>query len=56
MFSRLSYGMMKHCMQERPLQKSRPNSFIEMGPVNRKPKPSNAPLDANYLNKRYVGI
>jgi hypothetical protein len=40
MFSRLSYEMMKHCMQERPIQKNKNNSIIEMGAVKRKPSVS----------------
>lgn len=41
MLSTFSYGIMKHCMQEPPAQKSRPNKFIEMGAVKRTPKCSN---------------
>ena len=56
MLSRLSYGMMKHCIQEPPAQKTRPDRFIEMGAVKRKPQVSTLPTDANYLNKRDVGV
>jgi len=57
MFSRLSYEMMKHCIQERPIQKN--NSIIEMGPVKRKPPVSkdipNKQSRSSHLNKRDVG-
>lgn len=57
MFSRLSYEMMKHCMQERPIQKN--NSIIEMGAVKRKPPVSkdipNKQSRYSHLNKRDLG-
>uniref|UniRef100_A0A6C0D7W4 Uncharacterized protein n=1 Tax=viral metagenome TaxID=1070528 RepID=A0A6C0D7W4_9ZZZZ len=57
MFSRLSYEMMKHCIQERPIQKN--NSIIEMGAVKRKPPvskeiPNNKQIRCSHLNKRDV--
>ena len=56
MLSRLSYGMMKHCIQEPPVQKSKTNRFIEMCAVKRKPSVSNAQIDVNCLNKQDVGV
>ena len=59
MLSRLSYEMMKHCIQERPIQKNKNNSIIEMGPVKRKPPVSkdipNKQSRSSHLNKRDVG-
>jgi hypothetical protein len=33
MLSRLSYEMMKHCMEERPIQKNKNNSIIEIDKI-----------------------
>jgi len=59
MFSRLSYEMMKHCIQEHPIQKNKNNSIIEMGAVKRKPPVSkdipNKQSRSSHLNKRDVG-
>jgi hypothetical protein len=60
MLSTFSYEMMKHCMQERPIQKNKNNSIIEMGAVKRKPPVSkditNKQSDSSHLNKRDVGL
>jgi hypothetical protein len=59
MLSRLSYEMMKHCMEERPIQKNKNNSIIEMGAVKRKPPVSkdipNKQSRCSHLNKRDLG-